>query len=496
MNINLNTRENVLVTKDNGAMLAAGTPVWSVVNGKGVFNVPEGIFFAVNSRTGLAVDHTNVATTSDPIKIGVSLGDKPRWLSGEEFYWRTIRDMRVGTPICGNPEVVDLWWKCTECDEDYAVLLSVRDNDTMSYSSAHTDFENYVAVARPDCNACPEDCSAEATCDLVADALVTQMQALLDEIDFKAHVTRLKDISNVYCFAYAKEGDGRDDCGPNCEEFIGTVSVGLGGMAPADRVVPSAPTNMAELLAAVQDLAAFINNHADFEGSAYVTSQAGSNCCVQLHINTDFVPFAITSADGAYTPCDTSTPTADHAGMCGIRAIAAPIKENSGCLLAAPLAFYGRELNLYAHSSNFFDAVVEKVSVMRFPQNFGHRVQLEELKQDTGGQGRVYRRTNTFLEDGIGTNLDAKSRLMNAITFADPLKAYWSIHIMHAVPHTDYGFRGTVNPIPVVGSIYIPLCDFDTLSGVGQFFNAIAELLGFELDQPEGLGGTGDGDQN
>jgi len=458
--IGLYLRENILVTKGSSSMFAKNQNVWSPTTG---CLVPEGVFVAENVKTGLSVDSTNIATVTDPIRIGVSLGlgKSIRWGAGEEFYPKTIKSITAMPAKCGTPEVSDLWWECTQCYEDYAVQVTVRDIGTMSYSSTFTDSEPYLANARPDCNSCG-DCNPTATCSLVQAELVTELQGLFDENEVKAYVTALYDNSFIYCFKHSGWS-----CGTDCTNFNGLDSMTVDGNTSTAYTDTTDPASMAELVIALNNLKAAREANADFVGSVFITKGFGDSCCVQLHINTPNA-FVLTDDDAAaYTPCSTTHPQTDHANKCGIRVIAAPVTQDTSCIITKEKSFYGREVNIYAASDSFLDATVEKIYSMELPQNFGNFVKYEEYKQNNGGQARVYDNSNTPLMDGLGgINLDSRSRLMNAFTFADETKSYVSVHIEHTIPHTNYGMNGAINPAPVTTSIYMEECNDDSNTSI------------------------------
>lgn len=467
--IGLNNRENIIVSSGDHAFLPDGTTVWTLVNGHAVLNVPAGTLFAMDVKTGLSVDHTNIASIKNPIRIGVSLGDTVRWLSGEEFFPKNVESLSAMHAICGTPEVVDMYWNCTDCDTTYTALLTVRDNDTMSYSSAPTDAEQYEVSAKPDCTSC-NDCNPEAVCSEVQTALIAAFETALDELDIKAYVTKIYPESEIYCFKHSGE-----TCNSSCTEFADITSVTVGEGEEAATVpitIAASAASMAELLTALNLFKEQLEASADFEGTVFITSGFGEQCCVQVHINSE-LPVVLNYGDAStYTACQ--TPANAHEDMCGIRIIAAPVTQDSACIISKPLAYYFRELNLYP-AFGFQDAVVVKVYSMGLPQNFGNFVQYEEYKQDSGGQGRRYRKTNTRLADGFGVNPDSRSRISNAITFADPALSYVSIHIEHNYPHQNHA-TDVFDPPSITSSIYIPECDSTTIASFLLFLDEIATL--------------------
>ena len=72
-------------------------------------------------------------------------------------------------------------------------------------------------------------------------------------------------------------------------------------------------------------------------------------------------------------------------------------------------------------------------------------------------------------------NPDSRSRISNAITFADPALSYVSIHIEHNYPHQNHA-TDVFDPPSITSSIYIPECDSTTIASFLLFLDEIATL--------------------
>lgn len=483
--IGFNQGNKVLVTSGDQGMYNKNQSVFSYVNGKYTLLVPSGQFFAMDTKTLQSVDET---TTSfpNPIKIGVAQANgQPRWLSGEEFYPKNLEAITVKLPTCGTPEVVDLTWGCTQCWEYYGVFLRVRDNDTMSWSGYKLGAEEFFADARVDCSSACGECNPAATCDAVADDIVEALNEELAKVDEKAFATRLYANSQVFCF----HPNNDLDCNLTCPEYEGISVISLDDsenqreIEIADAFTPylTIPTTMAGLVEVLQNVADAMNADADFVGSAYVTSgYEGSNCCVQLHINSE-LPVIIEYPDGQstleYTACSEPVNT-NLTDRCGIRVIGAPISAMAGCNLVKELGYYARTIDLYATTPSFTDAIVTKVSTATIPQLFGLSVKWEEYKQVIGGQNRNYSGTNNLLMDGIGNNFDSKSRVLNSVTFADENISYVGFSVEGTYPHSTPTVGHILNPTPFTGDIYVPECDSTTITAVQTFLNKLGDVTG------------------
>lgn len=471
--IGFNQGNKVLVTEGNLGMYAKNQEVFTMVNGKYKLLVPTGQFFAMDSKTLLSVDAT---TTSfpNPIRIGVAQKNgKPRWLSGENFFPSNLEAITAKSPVCGSPDVWDMTWGCTQCSEYYSVLLRILDNDTMSWSGYKLGDEVYFADARTNCTAACGDCNPTATCAEVQDALVTSLNEQLQAEEVKAFATKLYANSAVYCF----KPTNNLVCNANCAEYAGLTSIDFGTFSLTDfGTLAASATTVDELLGILQQIADTLNLSTDFEGSAYVTGGfLGSNCCVQLHINSALSVAINNGADTPYVPCSTPTNT-DLTDKCGIRIIGAPIAAMSACTMVKELGFYARKLQLFATSPSFSDAVITHVSTTHLPQLFGLYVQHQEYEQVIGGQNRNYSASNSILEDGIGVNLDKNSRLIRSLTFAKPGTSYVLFSLEGSYPHSSPTAAHVLNPFPFTADIYIPECDSTTITAVQSFLNVIGNV--------------------
>lgn len=472
--IGFNQRGNVLVTSGDLAMFTKNNAVWTLVNGKAKLAVPEGQIFAMDVKTLQSVDGTS--SLVNPIKIGIALAEnKVRWLTGEEFYPKYTKAITVGKPKCGSPEVVDLTWLCTECEEYYGITVRVRDNDTMSWQNSKTDGQPYFADARVNCETACGDCNPTASCTAVQDSLVTALNEAFEENEVKAFATKLYASSQVYCFTYSA-----DVCGDSCTVFNGVSSVKVGQTTYGTLTTVGTAATTSELMTKLQLIADDLNADVDWDGSAFVTGgYAGQDCCVQLHINS---AAAVTIKDEAQSPntyvaCD-SPINADIATKCGIRVIGSSVAENLECILTKDKGFYGRYIDLYATTDSFVDATITKVSELTLPQNYGLFVRYQEYNQAIGGQGRNYSSVNTFLKDGLGFNLVGDSRAKNSFTYSDAALSYVGISFEHGAPHANHNSFNELNPTPSTSTIYIPECDSTTLTSVQTFVNTIATTAG------------------
>lgn len=498
--IGFNQGNKVLVTNGDQGMFDDGAAVFTNVNGKYTLAVPAGQFFAMDTKTLLSVDET---TTSfpNPIKIGVAQANgQPRWLTGEEFYPKNLEAITVKKPTCGSPEVVDLTWSCTQCSEYYGILLRVRDNDTMSWSGYKLGDETFFADARVDCSSACGECNPSETCEAVQDELIEALNNELQAVDKKAFATKLYASSQVFCF----HADNDLSCNLSCPEYEGIHSITLDDsenqreIEIADAFTPTTtiPTTMAGLVDILQDVADAMNADTDFEGSAYVTSGfEGANCCVQLHINSELPVHLYISGGGIpeeYTACTTPVNT-DLTNKCGIRVIGAPIEAMTSCTLVKQLGYYARNIDLFATTPSFTDATITKVSTATMPQLFGNYVKWQEYEQVIGGQNRKYSGTNNRLNDGVGYNLDANSRLLNAITYADASKSYVCFSVEGSYPHSSPTAGHVLNPYPFTGDIYVPECDSTTLTAVQAFLNKLGDVTGMiDINMSGGVFESGD----
>lgn len=475
--IAFNQAHKVLVTKGGLGMFAKNQAVFTITNGKYKLEVPEGQFFAMDAKTLLSVDATSTSFPN-PIKIGVAQANgQPRWLTGEELFPKNIEAITAKTPVCGSPDVWDITWSCTQCFNYYGLLLRVRDNDTMSWSGYKLGDETFFADARADCSSTCGECSPTATCEGVQEDLVDALNEQLQAVDLKAFATKLYANSQVFCFKPTNDLV----CNASCAEYAGVSEVAWGEGENEQTIAfdLDAVTSMDALVASLQEVVDALHADEDFEGSAFVTGgYLGSNCCVQLHINSADEVTITDNADqpAEYTACSEPINT-DLTDKCGIRVIGTPIANMTACTMVKELGYYARNLELFATTPSFEDATITHVSSTHLPQLFGLFVQHEEYEQVIGGQNRNYNGTNTLLMDGLGVNLDSKSRLMNALTFAEAGTSYVGFSIEGSHPHASVPGHA-LNPYPWNGEIYVPECDSTTVTAVQAFLNKLGDVNG------------------
>lgn len=332
----LTLKDNVqkhVVTAGNYGFAAAGQPLFNCIgsgaNAQLIYNVRPGQLVAYTISNGVAttVDESTLAA-SDIYELYVGVGvdtngdgnaDDVRHIGVEQISGCEPREVSTSSPRCGNPQVVDFYFDCTQCDETYSVMVSISDNMTQSYSPWNKSFSEFVGSIVTNCSSC-DDCPVEHNCKEVAcklsDALNSELQLRVGQRiypDWRGkglprpyHATRLHANSFIYCLAPQTEAGSCEDCtyydaisgvniNGNYHEFVANVN-------PLDNT-QTLPGQMEGIVKQINELfiteynsgQTNVNPHA---GSAYLTGTYQQCCSVQLHVNTCDANFQLLDVNG------------------------------------------------------------------------------------------------------------------------------------------------------------------------------------------------------
>lgn len=512
-------RSSVLVTKGNYAIFPGGQKVFecpTTGDTQLFYNVAPGQLVAYNPKTGDSIDATTItAMDVNRIVLGVAvdydgdgLTDDIRKLGGEEFfpcYWKTLS---AEPPKCGAVEISRFFFGCVDCHETLSLQVRIDDNHTRSFGPMHKSYEEFIATVTNDCCSC-SDCEEGYDCQKVVCNLVDQLNGDIykdDYPDWKAKVGvqgdfraiplfNQADSRKVFCFDFVDT-----DC-EDCHHLeavdvvtIGGVEIPLTGTTnPAD----STQTLYGQLKRLQNQVRKLLKENS-VAGDVYVTRGPGGCCPVTLISSVCDPTFALGTTGSPITPCEEINPfqawpqnetcltcpattPADDNFSCGLEVIGGPLDlPCDPCNITRPLATYFRtvDVNPIGEGWKCGATKVHKVQTIEIPQNFGAMVQYMEYKQDVGGGGRKYRGTNQYRRNGgVIMRPDGTSRASAAISNSDCTTSYCSYHLLHQAPHMEYGFDGTVNPVPYRGSFYVPQKDDVTRASLEEFFQSIIDLV-------------------
>lgn len=331
-----------IVTSGNYALAAAGQPLFTIIgSGKRsqiVYNVLPGqlVAYTINNGVTLTVDDATLAA-SDIYELYIGVGvdltgngitDDIRHLGIEKISGCEPREVSTSDPKCGNPQVVDFYFDCTQCDETYSVIVRIDDNQTQSFSPWNKSFSEFVGSIVTNCSSC-DDCPVEHNCREVSCKLADALNAELDlkvgtreYPDWKGkglprpfHATRLHSNSFIFCLAPQSEAGACEDCtyfdmisgavvNGNYHEFVSNTN-------PLD-ATQTLTGQLDNIVLQLNDL--FITEYAGGQtgvdphaGSAYATGTYQQCCSMQLHVNTCDANFQLLDVNG-----DPITPTTSN----------------------------------------------------------------------------------------------------------------------------------------------------------------------------------------
>lgn len=447
---------------------------------------------------GVGIDETGLGITTDVRHIGV-----------EDISGCLPRKASTSSPRCGSPQVVDLYFDCTKCNETYSVEVTVDDNQTQSFGPWNKSYQQFVGSIVTDCSSCDE-CEVEHNCREVACKLADALNSDLDlkigsrqYPDWKGKglprpyfATRLHASSKIYCFSPQTEAEGCTSCtyvaAVKGAVINGTTYLFTGNLNP---------TNSAQTLTAQLDHISHQINQAfkteygenAHAGSSFTTGSYSNCCSIQLHINSCDTNFSlINAADAAITPQTSNNPFTTYGTVtpvpgcvdcadlevtpvvypCGIRIIAERIAPKCGFYIDKPLSFYGRKVTVGPIGDGWKGKPwrVVEVQAMELPAGFGSSIQWLEYQTEPDGRGRRYSRSNKH--SGTFNLPDAKSRV-NAVT-AKCDTNYCSYYLKSEIEKRY--LDGTPGFLTVHSNVHIPAADSVTVAAWEAFEEALLAL--------------------
>lgn len=500
-----------VVVQGDLPLAAAGQPFFSVVGRRIVYNVRVGEPFAIiYPKSGIPQTIDAAGLTADNVhrvRFGVGhstkgssvLADSVRYIGAPEIGNCNIEHISTSSPKCGNPEVRDMYFDCTACDETYTISVEYRDNFTRSHTKINAEWAKYLGSYTTNCKQC-NDCDTTVTCDEVVDGVI---ESILQEkplmvregqpypdypgtqtnLPFDIH--KLYSRSLVYCLGF---GDIDGEC-ENCTTLDSFVSATVDGVA-IDLSGLVDPTDDSMIYREQLETVALLINQAFkdsavVDGRAYITGVNYSKCCpLQLHINTDDAAFALETVAGVLAPAKDYDPfAAGEAGegfTCGIRVITAPLSADCECYITKPLASYISQVRITAIGDGFKDSKEATIQRAEIPGQFGSQIQYEELYQDVGGSGRNY---SAGAQRGTWTGVPRKDdRLVQAIT-ARCDKDYCSYYIRSRVTPLTSTFQ--TGEYVINSKIHVESDALVANAAIKEFLDAWALLSMSCVDAPE-----------
>lgn len=433
-------RENVLVTSGDQSVFPANTPVFICPTGGSDFTlngILDGqlVFYDYNTGVsvgpGTTIDDVNrlvIAVGHDTNGDGVA--DVLRKPFGDSVFGCNIMAATAEPPRCGVPNIVDLYFKCVHCDENFGINITVEDDSTQNQYPFNRP-ATYNFSVNTGCCEC-DTCEDGIDCDLLACKFIDQINNTVGSTDARKSsvFTKLAKKKPNYPFYAVRLYGGFDGATKEycldpvvgaCNDCLNIDAItGVSFTHPVDGAttvnftsVVNPADNTLSLQAQLPRIVALINDALDGFGSATWTRSldgSGRPCCsYQLQVNSCITdvellddagdpiatcatsdPFTAITLENKCKECDDPTdPT--YQPTCGIRIIAKPVEIDCDCELApgTPRGYLGRSLNVepvsgFACGSTY----VLETQAEVLPENLGYEWQTREASNDNGGSGR------------------------------------------------------------------------------------------------------------
>lgn len=407
-------RLTYLATSGNRAVKAAGEPVWTAYG----LNVYSGELVVFNPKTNLTVAAVDVLN-QDRVSVAVGVGTPGRnatslrYLAGEDFNLCSATiDADVTAPTCAVPQMVDVFFDCTKCDETYTMEILLDDSLVRSRYNVN-EKAKYIYTAATECGGC-DDCETEAPCSVVQKSIVDQINLKYNDDPTTAVYFQRRNPENQYqpfraLPLFNSANSVKEYCLPlsdgmcqDCEYISGGiygitigetdfdfVAAGIVGNTTPDQI----PGIIKQINAAFES--------AGVSGYAHATRGLHNCCnlCIQISSGTPFT--LLDFEEGEIVPSAQYNPftVAESTLTCGFRVIADPVTVDCLCDWPANLPvpnYYGRTVEIHKVGEGWVkdNFSIYNAQAQVLPEGFGYFYQDKERYQHNGGNGRDYRYSN------------------------------------------------------------------------------------------------------
>lgn len=469
-------RENVLVSSGNQSLFPADTPVFtSDLDGTSLNGVIEGQIVIYDYTTGVAVGPGTTTDDVDRIVIAVGHDTNADGVAdvllkpfGDRIFGCNIQAATAEPPRCGVPNIQDLYYNCVQCDEDFAINVTVEDDITQNQYPFNRP-ANYNFSVKTDCCGC-DTCETGIDCVKLTDKFISQINAT---------TTKNKKSSLPFSAVKIFGGHARasidyclDPVVGACADCIAIDAITgisfthpINGETTVTFTGTTTPGDAAtSLQAQLPKIVSQINKALGIYGSAVVTSSltgTGKPCCAyQLQVNTSVPDFELLGEEDAIIEeCAVADPFEGTGFTCGIRFISKPIDISCDSSLApgTPRGYLGRALKVYPVSGFSCGASLTKeIQKEQLPENLGYEWQTREVSSSYGGSGRDHNPWGYDPHGRWGAPL-GNSRGYSAKAVCK--ETYCSYILEHSLPNTDVTVHGHSNAARGRTVILIPSGD-------------------------------------
>ncbi len=340
-------RTSILATDYDGAVYAAGQPIYSsiTVGGKNVVRVlplPGQVVF-YNPATGLATGEAATKSTVPLLKVGVAYANDGNPNVADDIWWFndgmngcSMQDMAGRAPACGITSIWDAHFTCIECNQAYTIEVIVTDPFTEAFGNPEVakDFIYHFTYFYP-CGDCSTGDCAESTpnADEVMCGLYNKIKGihhdpnwditlndfpLEGDHEYRFDVAMLYDgdapeltdeTTYEYCITQSDS-----DC-VDCVNFTAIGGYSLTGSVDETFDIPTTTSDgeggFFSTRSQIELAVAQLNAGLEGNGGSAVFLPAAGNCCTnhKIEVNTCLLNFELHNAAGvAIEPCQKSNP--------------------------------------------------------------------------------------------------------------------------------------------------------------------------------------------
>lgn len=399
----------VLVTKGDQSILAAGNPITSLADGQiGVFS----------SETGLSIDSAvavnninNVFIAVGHIVDGAAAVNELTKSAGQSIQTRNVRAYTSRCYSKAQAQIVDITDFKAKCDTDYAIKLSFSNQDiyrSFGYNRFGKTFAFRSSCCTEECNACPE-----GSCYEVVTSFVSQFNADPDGL-FTASIFVNKIVATV-------------NTAPTAD---GTISITVGTEAFDVAILDAdTTTGVATKIAAAINASATSNYQASSALGVItiykkaVTSGSTSTFVLVSAGGTGITVNAIAATNPTVTAAELATLILTYDEICaGIRLTSNIEAVKTYCAINLNYLYpRGTSIEVSLIEGFSCNGVVTAVQELAFEEGSGYDVaQQEYIAGGWNGRGGIYRVS------------ELAGMQVNPITiFADKTGKYLQFHITY-----------------------------------------------------------------
>lgn len=509
--------EKIIATCGNNGLYPAGLDVF---DDEGHVLVPPNTLAIWDVVTKKSLGPAITVASNERIVISVGIDEwSMRSSFNDMIYGNSIQAATAEASKCGVPQIVDLFYDCVNCGDDYTVNVTV-DNNTVKNQFPYNKKATYSASVSLDCcacDSCPSGIDARALSCALKDSFDEKRAPLTKRSThipsrnnvypkgFTTHIlyggdTPLALTTKVFCINTVK-----DVCTGDCihaNTALTNISFtditlpvpALVNVPLTFTVDPANPTMT--FLYQLTSVANQITKALKGNGSAVITKGFGKCCPYRLEVNTCFADFAITGQVPCeeYNPfttpitldpaCKDCGPTPTKAFTQGLRFIADPVEFTCKCTPNLnPIYDKGNKIEVFpAKGFACGQWAVREVQKGALPENLGYDWIMRDYMSDNGGMGRGHDGYEWTNYGAAGYPLD-RGRSGGIGRCVSCAGTYCSYVLEHSIPHNDVTVHGHAHATRGRTIVLIPSEDAITRAEFETAINSYITSSGSPMKQ-------------